>query len=237
MSKFVPYDSLVYPKPYEVVKLPPEFIDKMWIAGFMDRANRDGPAKMKAEQKSMARQRKNKFTKHEGSVTTAESTLDDAPIFKLANDTEDAEAKAKQEEARARTEKLLKDLMKQAARNSGKDVSDSDEDDEQSVGNRTIHSLGSAISGLESEASVESKVTLTEEQKAARDAYAAGEQAKIDRAAAIKAAKDAKKAARDAIPKKFAPYLHQIESKPTSLVKMKKMATMSTEDMKKRGGG
>ena len=51
MSKFLPYDSLVYPKPYEVVKLPPEFIDKMWVAGFMDRANRDGPAKMKAEQK------------------------------------------------------------------------------------------------------------------------------------------------------------------------------------------
>ena len=49
MSKFVPYDYLVYPKPYEVVKdLPPDFIDKMWIAGFMDRANRDGPAKMRS---------------------------------------------------------------------------------------------------------------------------------------------------------------------------------------------
>ena len=234
MSKFVPYDSLVYPKPYEVVKLPPEFIDKMWIAGFMDRANRDGPAKMKAEQRSMARQRKNKFTKHEGSVATAESTLEDAPIFKLASDTDEAEAKAKQEEARARTEKMLKDLMKQAARNAGKEVEDSDDEDAISVGNRTIHSLGTAISGLESEASVESKVTLTEEQKAARDAYAAGEQAKIDRAAAIKAAKDAKKAERDAIPKKFAPYLHQIESKPNNLVKMKKKASMSDEDIKKQ---
>ena len=39
-----------------------------------------------------------------------------------------------------------------------------------------------------------------------------------------------KKAERDAIPKKFAPYLHQIESKPNNLVKMKKKAAMSDED-------
>ena len=46
MSKFLTYDGLVFPKPYETVKLPPEFIDKLWVSGFMDRANRDGPKKV-----------------------------------------------------------------------------------------------------------------------------------------------------------------------------------------------
>lgn len=232
MSKFVDYDALVYPKPYEVVKLPPEFIDKMWVAGFMDRANRDGPAKMKAEQNKMAKARKNKFKISENSSQmTDEDTMDDAP-FRLASDTDKEEEEAKRAEQRARTEKMLKNLMKQAARNAGKEVSDSDEEEVDE--NRSIHSLGTAISGLESTISVDERIVLSQEQKDARDAYAAGEQAKVDKAAAIQAAKDAKKAKRDAIPKKFQDtYLKQIESRPNNLQKMAKKATMSAEEIKK----
>ena len=42
LSKFVEYDELVFPKPYTVIEgLQPDFIDKLWVSGFLDRANRD----------------------------------------------------------------------------------------------------------------------------------------------------------------------------------------------------
>ena len=49
-----------------------------------------------------------------------------------------------------------------------------------------MHSLGSAISGLESVPSVASKVPLTEEQKKARDNFAAGVKRKRTRKLRLK---------------------------------------------------
>jgi hypothetical protein len=233
MSKFVPYDSLVYPKPYEVIDLPPDFIDKMWIAGFMDRANRDGPAKMKAEQRAMAKARKNKFkVKDTGSLSTGDDMSELQPVKLASDDTGEEEAK-KQEEARMRTEKLMKEMIKNAMRKAGKQVEDSD-DEEESVASRSVHSLGSAISGLESVPSVASKVPLTEEQKEARDAFAAGVKAQADKEAAVESKRAAKQAYRDSIPKKYHVYLKQIESKPNNLRKMVEKAKMSDDDALKK---
>lgn len=42
LSKFVEYDEVVFPKPYSVIEgLQPDFIDKLWVSGFLDRSNRD----------------------------------------------------------------------------------------------------------------------------------------------------------------------------------------------------
>lgn len=56
VAKFLDYSELIYPKPYNVLEgtggiedMPPDFMDKMWISGFLDRANRDANAIAKAE--------------------------------------------------------------------------------------------------------------------------------------------------------------------------------------------
>lgn len=58
LAKFVQYNELVFPKPYDVldgtgIKLQPDFIDKMWVSGFLDRSNRD--ASQIARERDIAR--------------------------------------------------------------------------------------------------------------------------------------------------------------------------------------
>lgn len=57
LSKFVDFDELVFPKPYTVIEgLQPDFIDKLWVSGFLDRSNRD--ADKIARQLAVARTKK-----------------------------------------------------------------------------------------------------------------------------------------------------------------------------------
>lgn len=229
MSKYLPYDSLVYPKPYEVTKMPPEFIDKLWISGFMDRANRDGPQKMKAEQRAMAKIRKDKFAKEDGSSIASFET-DEFMKIGIDKDAEEAELE-RQAEARARTEKLMQDLMKAAARRAGKDVPEDEEEklikESHLDTSRSYHSLGEEISVLESIPSA--RVSLSDDQKQARQDLKDLEVKKKKKEEREKRLEAKRKATRDAIPKKFHAYRDQIESSPANLAKQAAAAKLSVE--------
>jgi hypothetical protein len=219
MSKYLDYDGLVFPKPYEVTKLPPEFIDKLWVSGFMDRANRDGVKKMKEEHKKMALTRRRKFDK-----PPKEEEEDYTPL-RLASDVVDDSAERAAAEVAARAKAKLEELMKGVPvkkKKKGPMDSDSDEDD-----GRTVHSLGEDISVLSSNPSVASKVELSEEQKAARDKQEQDEiERKRRRELEEKRIAD-EKARIAAIPKVFKPYLNQIYEKSRNLEKEAAAAALS----------
>eukprot|EP00605_Chrysophyceae_sp_TOSAG23-4_P001582 GSChrysophyteH1.ASY1.ANO1.1737.1 assembled CDS len=221
MSKYLEYDGLVFPKPYEVTKLPPEFIDKLWVSGFMDRANRDGPKKVKEEQKKMAKTRMRKFDK-----PPREEEEDYTPL-RLASDVVDDSAERAAAEVAAKAQAKLEELMKgQPAKKKKKALMDSDSDSDNE--GRTVHSLGEEISVLSSVASVSpQKEELSEEQKAARDKQAADE-VERKRRQELEAKRIADEKARiAAIPKVFKPYLDQILEKKRNLEKEAKEQAMS----------
>jgi len=229
MSKYLDYDGLVFPKPYETIKLGPDFIDKLWVSGFMDRSTRDGPKKVKAEQKKMALTRARKFDKFK----KVDEDEEEAPLrlaSDVVDDSEERAAAAKLKKANAVLENLLAGKDGKAKKKKGPLDSDSDSDDDQ-----TVHSVGEDISALSSVASLKpEKVELTEEQKAARDKQSSDtkerkkRQEKEDRRIAAEKAKIA------AIPKQFHPYLNQIMEKQRNLQKEAAMASLSDAAAKER---
>jgi hypothetical protein len=224
MSKYLDYDGLVFPKPYEVVKLPPEFIDKLWVSGFMDRANRDGVKKMKEEQKKMAKIRQRKFDK-----PIKEEDEEYIPLRLASDPVDDSEERAAADRAKKAQQKLA-DLMKGAEAAKEKkqqkgllDDSD-DEDDEQG-------SIGGDISVLSSNPSVATeKVELSEEQKAIRDKQEADEIERKKRREMEEKRKQDEKERIAAIPKVFRPYLNQIYEKSRNLEKEAAAASLTAAE-------
>ena len=222
LSKYLEYDGLVFPKPYETVKLGPEFIDKLWVSGFMDRSNRDGPKKVKEEQKKMAVTRRRKFDK-----PPKEEEEDYTPL-RLASDVIDDSAEKAEAERLQKANALLDSLINGADKKQKKSPLDSDSDEED-----TVHSVGEDISALSSQASVRpEKVELSEEQKAVRDKISADELERKKRHEKEERRIAAEKAKIAAIPKRFHPYLNQIMEKERNLQKEAAKASLSAQAAK-----
>jgi len=228
MSKYLDYDGLVFPKPYETVKLGPDFIDKLWVSGFMDRSTRDGPKKVKAEQKKMSQTRARKFDKFK----KEEEDEDETPLRLASDKGGDAEAAAaaataeKLKKANAMLESLISGVGGKDKKKKGPLDDSSDEDED-------VRSVGEDISALSSVAPLKpEKAALTEEQKAARDKQSDDDKERKKRQEKEERRIAAEKAKIAAIPKKFHPYLNQIMEKQRNLQQEAANASLSTDAVK-----